>query len=236
MPLKFFGRGSAFADAHNSAFFIENNELVIIDCPASTFQKVKRMEWEKFDNIFILITHTHGDHAGGVGMMLQFVWFASLMKKRVTVVAPSDEVREDLTILLNRIEGCEPEWYDITTADCLQKSWFVKSVPTTHSSTLAGKCFGYRLKINGRNVVYTGDTATLCPFLPLLSEGSFLYAEAATFRSDVHLYLEDVLPTFEKLTADGVRVCLMHLDREDVVKKVIAGKNITLAPLYENDI
>ena len=27
--LKFLGRGSAFADEHNSAFFIENNEFVL---------------------------------------------------------------------------------------------------------------------------------------------------------------------------------------------------------------
>lgn len=68
--LKFFGRGSAFADEHNSAFFIYGNDLILIDCPATSFQKVKKMEkLSKFDNIFILVTHTHGDHSGGVGTM-----------------------------------------------------------------------------------------------------------------------------------------------------------------------
>ncbi|MBQ8966837.1 MBL fold metallo-hydrolase [Ruminococcus sp.] len=232
MPLRFFGRGSAFADNHNSAFFISDGDLVIIDCPASAFQAVKKMDWEKFGKIYILVTHTHGDHAGGVGMMLQFVWFASGMKKRAVIVAPSEEVRADLELLLNRIEGCEPEWYELTTAEKLEKSWLTKAVPTVHASTLAGKCFGYQLNVDGKNVVYTGDTATLAPFLPLLLEDTVLYTEAATFRSSVHLYLEDVLPTFEKLAAEGVRVYLMHLDREDEVKKLIAGKDIQLAPLY----
>ena len=34
--LLFLGRGSAFADEHNSAFFVEDNELVLIDCPATS--------------------------------------------------------------------------------------------------------------------------------------------------------------------------------------------------------
>ena len=170
MPLQFFGRGSAFADKHNSAFFIQNNELVIIDCPATTFQIVKNMDWAKYDNIYILITHTHGDHAGGVGMMLQYVWFASGMKKRATIVAPSEEVKKDLILLLNRIEGCEPTWYSITTAEELNKEWLIKSVPTKYTRPLDGKCFGYQFNIDGRNVVYTGDTATLNLFVLLLNK------------------------------------------------------------------
>ena len=68
--LMFLGRGSAFADEHNSAFFVEDNELVLINCPATSYQKVKKMNWEQYDNIYILITHTHGDHSVGVGTML----------------------------------------------------------------------------------------------------------------------------------------------------------------------
>ena len=177
--LMFLGRGSAFADEHNSAFFVEDNELVLIDCPATSYQKVKKMNWEQYDNIYILITHTHGDHSGGVGTMLQYVWFASYMKKKVTIVAPSEEVKDDLLLLLMRIEGCEQEWFNIVTADELDRKWFIAAVPTPHVKPLEGKCFGYHLNVRGNNVVYTGDTATLEPFKPLLKRGSFLYTEAA---------------------------------------------------------
>lgn len=235
MPLQFFGRGSAFADEHNSAFFIQNNELIILDCPSSTFQKVKRMDWSKYDNIYILITHTHGDHAGGVGMMLQFVWFASSMKKRATIVAPSEEIMNDLIILLNRIEGCEPEWYDITTASRLNKPWLIRSIPTKHTLPLDGRCFGYQLLVDDTNIIYTGDTATLDPFIPILTKGSVLYTEASTFKSEVHLYLSDILPTLNKLVDNGIDVYLMHLDREKIINEMIDGTEIKLAPLYKPD-
>ena len=231
--LLFLGRGSAFADQHNSAFFVEDNELVLIDCPATSYQKVKKMNWERYDNIYILVTHTHGDHSGGVGTMLQYVWFASYMKKKVTIVAPSAEVRDDLLLLLMRIEGCEQEWFDIVTADELDKKWFIASVPTTHVKPLEGKCFGYHLNIHGNNVVYTGDTGTLEPFKPLLTRGSFLYTEAAYYKSAVHLHLKEMLPEFIKLADSGVHVYLMHLDVEDEIKRMISDMTLKLARLYE---
>jgi len=234
--LLFLGRGSAFADEHNSAFFAEENELVLIDCPATSYQKVKKMDWEQYDNILILVTHTHGDHSGGVGTMLQYVWFASYMKKKVTIVAPSEEVREDLLLLLMRIEGCQQEWFDIVTAGELDKKWLIAAVPTTHVKPLEGRCFGYHLNIHGCNVVYTGDTATLEPFRPLLGEGSFLYTEAAFYKSDVHMYLKDMLPEYISLAESGVHVYLMHLDAEDEIRKLIAGTSLRLAMLYRQDL
>ncbi len=229
--LLFLGRGSAFADENNSAFFVEDNDLVLIDCPSNSYHKVKKMNLEQYDNIYILITHTHGDHSGGVGTMLQYVWFASYMKKKVTIVAPSAKVKEDILLLLMRIEGCEPEWFTIITADELDKKWLISSVPTTHVKPLEGKCFGYHLNIHGNNVVYTGDTASLEPFKPLLKKDSFLYTEAAYYKSGVHLYLEDMLPEFIHLADLGVHVYLMHLDVEDKIKEMISGTRLKLVQL-----
>ena len=231
--LLFLGRGSAFADEHNSAFFAEDNELVLIDCPATSYQKVKKMNWEQYDNIYILITHTHGDHSGGVGTMLQYVWFASYMKKKVTIVAPSEEVKEDLLLLLMRIEGCEQDWFDIITADELNKKWFIAAVPTTHVKPLEGRCFGYHLNIHGNNVVYTGDTATLEPFKSLLKRGSFLYTEAAYYKSAVHMHLKDMLAEYISFAESGVHVYLMHLDVEEEIKKMTADTPLKLAQLYD---
>ena len=44
--LQFFGRGSAFADQHNAAFFREQGDLILLDCPGTAFQKVKHFNWK----------------------------------------------------------------------------------------------------------------------------------------------------------------------------------------------
>lgn len=228
--LKFFGRGSAFADEHNSAFFVHDNDLILIDCPATTFQKIKKMKGlSEFENIFILVTHTHGDHSGGLGTMLQYVWF--VLNKKVTVVAPSEQVKSDLNMLLMQIEGCEERWFNITTTNKLNKDWLISAVATTHVIPLISKCFGYHLRINNTDVVYTGDSATLEPFVKLLKNGSYLYTEIASVNSRVHLYIDDVLPELIRLTENGIRVYLMHIDDELKISEKIKNTAIEFAPL-----
>lgn len=234
--LKFLGRGSAFADEHNSAFFIQNHDLILIDCPATAFQKVKKWKLHEFHNIYVLVTHTHGDHSGGIGTLLQYVWFTnkseSKEKKRITVVAPSEQVRQDLSLLLMQIEGCKSEWFSLISADELHQDWFISPIATNHADSLKGKCFGYHLYVHGKNVVYTGDTAELTPYMPLLKEGTYFYTESAYYRSDVHLHLPEILPGLIVLTEKGVHVYLMHLDNEKKIQKIIQYTQIELAPLW----
>ncbi|MBR6384726.1 MAG: hypothetical protein IKS03_01170 [Ruminococcus sp.] len=224
----FFGRGSAFADENNSAFFIQDNDLVFIDCPAGTFHKAKKMNLDK--DIYVLVTHTHGDHVSGVGTMLQYVWFAK--NKKLTVVAPSDEVEKDLKYQLMHIEGCNEEWFNITSANKLNKKWLVSSVPTKHSDELKGRCFGYHLNVNGKNTVYTGDTRIFEPFENLIDGNTFLYTEIASIKSGVHLYAPDILPKLKKLSENGTHVYLMHMDNEDKIRELTAGTNLRFVPLY----
>lgn len=86
---------------------------------------------------------------------------------------------------------------------------------------LEGKCFGYHLIIDGTNVVYTGDTLTIKPFLPYLVEGSVLYIDTSVFYGMVHLKLEDALDEFISLNKRGVKVYLMHLDDVSAAEKMI---------------
>ena len=145
--LQFFGRGSAFADQHNAAFFREQGDLILLDCPGTAFQKVKRFDWSNVFNVYVLITHTHGDHIGGLGTLLQYLFFTQ--HKRLTVVAPSELVREDLQLQLIRIEGCQPEWFSLLTVQQLQKPWLQRAVLTEHTDTLRLKCYGYVLTVAG---------------------------------------------------------------------------------------
>lgn len=230
--LLFAGRGSAFAEEHNSAFFIENQELVILDCPATAFQKYKTLDFQHIQHIYILVTHTHGDHISGIGLMIQFAWFILKHKIPVTVIAPSKCVKEDLQLLLTRIEGCEEEWFTLLEAEEIQKDWLIKAIPTEHVLPLKGKCFGWQLNIRHKNVIYTGDTATLNTFLPYLTKGSVLYSEASCYDSKVHLYLPETMPVFLNLIQNDIQIYLMHLDNQEAILEMIQNTEIHLAPLY----
>lgn len=219
MVLKFFGRESGFSDEHTSAYFTtRNNELVIIDCPVSTFQKLKSMNLNDYTKFYVLITHTHGDHICGLGLFAQYAYF--VLKERITIIAPSDDVLDDIITVLN-IEGNDRMWYRIiTTYELKNANWLIDCIPTKHSPQLDGKCFGYSLLVNGTHVVYTGDTCTLEPFIPHLKKDYELYVDTSIHYGQIHLKFEDVLDNFLALNELEIMIFLIHLDDVNIAKKL----------------
>ena len=231
--LQFLGRGSAFMDEHNSAYFTAGNDLVLLDCPMSSFIKLKKWDLSIYDRIFVLITHTHGDHAGGVAMLIDYNYF--IAGTPVTVVAPSKVVADDLRYLFDNIEGCGRAWYELVEANDLKEDWFVAAIPTSHTKELEGKCFGYCLEVDGNRVVYTGDTNTYEPFERYLEKGTYFYTEVSSYKSNVHVFVDDIKSRVAEMSEKGVRVFLMHLDDEARIKQTLEGTGAELAPLFEED-
>ena len=229
--LSFLGRGSAFADEHNSAYFVADKDLVLLDCPMSTFEKLKRRDLSSFDHVYVLVTHTHGDHIGGIGLLVDWLYFASDTK--ITVVAPSDRVRDDLKFYLKNLEGCSDTWFELVTAKELDKDWLFCPVPTSHTEELSGKCFGYCLTVDGNRAVYTGDSNTLAPFEEYLTEGAYLYTEMSSNKTPVHMYCCDMADKIKELTSRGVHVFLMHMDDEDKIAEAMKDTGAEFAPVEQ---
>ncbi|SCW64893.1 diguanylate cyclase (GGDEF) domain-containing protein [Ruminococcaceae bacterium YRB3002] len=230
--LAFLGRGSAFSDENNSAYFKHGNDMILVDCPMSAFRRIKKMDLEGIANIYILVTHTHGDHIGGIAMLIDYEFF--VRHTPVTVIAPDRTVEDDLRFYLSRLEGCSDNWYTLTNAGEFSAPWLNAVIPTLHAEQLAGRCFGYSLTVDGTPVVYTGDTHIIEPFLPYLKPGTTLYMEISAHKSGVHLYAPDCLDLIRDLVTKGIRVYLMHLDEEDIISEMTKDTGALLAPTADN--
>ncbi len=256
--LEFLGRGAAFTDDQNSAFFVDKKDIILLDCPMSSFHKIRKMgpdglihaynskyranqfsddtpkssisEGSEGVKFYVIVTHTHGDHVSGIAMLIHFCYY--VWKLPVYVITPSDEVKQDLIYLLKRLEGCADDAYSIIMAEELDK-WGLEAISTTHSPELAGRCFGYKLMIHGKDVIFSGDTCTLKPYEAYLNntKDAEFYVEMAYNKSPVHLCISERLEFLKGLTENGIKVYIMHMDNEEKIGEAIEGSGIEFAPL-----
>lgn len=97
--LKFLGRGSAFniKEGNTCGYFKSGTSLLIVDCGCSMYEKiVKSGILNDVDDVYIAITHLHGDHAGGLGALLDYLyWKKSIV---ATVIFPYKEMKAYLSL------------------------------------------------------------------------------------------------------------------------------------------
>ena len=232
--LSFFGRDTGFGEKHTNAFFINQDELVIIDCSMTSFEQLKSLTTSiqnEISKISILVTHTHSDHIGGIGMYISFAHYVT--KKPVTVITATESQSQAVFTYL-QIEGVHPNVceFEIQSYKVGLREWLIRPIQTQHDLNVLSGCFGYQLNIYNRNVIYTGDTTTLEPFKPYITDGTFLYTEASSTKSPVHLLLSNIKEYLRQCTEHNINVFLMHLNNESEIRQEIAGTNIRIAPLY----
>ena len=160
--LKFIGNDSGFGDKNNSAYFEQNNELFIIDCGYTVFNEIKnRFDFSVYNNINVIITHLHNDHAGSLSQFILYMWF--VYKKQVNVICNCKYIREYLDIT-----GTPSCAYELKNK--LENLTFIK---TKHTDYL--DAYGFVMNINNKRILYTGDTCEIESFSPYLNNINKLY-------------------------------------------------------------
>lgn len=133
------------------------------------------------------------------------MWY--IYNKKVTVYSCCEKIKEYL-----EITGTTKEAYDIKA----EKS-NLEFIKTKHVKEIDS--YGFKLNIKGKNIVYTGDTSTLLPFIPYLNDCDEFYVDVSKYGG-VHLKFEDAIDDLRKIKENGVNVFLMHIDNKEYIRNL----------------
>ncbi len=208
--LNFIGTESGFGNNNNSAYVEIDNEFILIDCGFTVFKQLKeKIDFKKYNKINVIITHLHNDHCGSLSQLILYLWF--IYGKKTNIITKCKNIKTYL-----EITGTTEEAYEIT--DRYKDLIFIK---TEHVKEL--DCYGFRIKIKDRDIVYTGDTKNFDSFLEYMNGVTDLYIDVSK-NGGVHIKFEEIIPLLTKLKRNGTNIYLMHIDDYEYINKLNNGQ------------
>jgi ribonuclease BN (tRNA processing enzyme) len=166
MEVLFLGTGNAFAsgERNHMAILVRASEFgVLLDCGPTTLVALKKQSLGPADVDLVLLSHHHGDHFAGVPFLLCHERYQSRREKPLTILGPRGTVRvvQEANRLL--FPGMERFDFPVELRDLEPGRGEVLGPASFRPFAVdhfpRGVAFGFRLEIERRVVVFSGDTA-----------------------------------------------------------------------------
>lgn len=217
------GSGDAFGAGGrlHSGYLVEAPGVTfLVDCGPSVLQALKRGGVDPGAIDFVLLSHLHGDHFGGVPFLFMEYRYERPRTRRLAIYGPPDTAErvERLFSALYERTAAEPRGFDVAYTELRVNEPFeigpVRILPALvpHSTELV--CFGYRIEVAGRSFLYSGDT-TWCEALAAMAQGTDLFiCECSTWETklDIHVCYPEIAERAARLGCK--RLVLSHLGAE----------------------
>ena len=223
MELNFIGIGGAFNTklGNNCAYVKEDNKILFIDIGLDTLEKV--VKYKLLDNIkevYVLITHLHGDHVGGLPTFIQYVYYNYGITTKI--VSNSESFVTNLKILLT-ITAVKNEKHEYINVEELPFSFKVDLKMTSHIHLL--ECYSVIFSDEKGKTLYTSDSNDIEYLKAKIEDEQFtkIYTEVGE-NSPVHIEYEQL----KKI--DKNKLELMHIQSMELYNKL--KKEVYKVPSY----
>jgi len=220
LDLLFLGTGNAisYEGRAQSSFFV--NGRYLFDAGPSALQQLKKSRINPGDVRVILISHFHADHFFGLPFLLLDYWIANREDELHIVGPPGIEARTEELLdlafpgLPRRNKGYRRRYTEIDDGvsgeiEGLQfKAFEVEHVPSL-------RCFGYRTRIAGRTLAYSGDSVVCRGLLSLVTEAEVLVLDCSNGSDPVHLTSSDLATVIGNAPATATTI-VSHIDDSSI--------------------
>ncbi len=228
MRLTVLGSGDAFGSGGRlpSAYLVEApSATFLVDCGPSVLPALKRTRCAPAAVDFVLLSHLHGDHFAGVPFLFMEYTWESPRTRPLAIYGPADtagRVRQLFEALYERSARKPlsfPVEYISVAGGVPRTAGAVRIVPieVPHAAELA--CYAYRIEVDGKVLLYSGDTASLAPLLAHARDADLFLCECTRYasRADIHVAYPEIAA--EARTLGCRRLLLSHLGSEPLARR-----------------
>jgi ribonuclease BN (tRNA processing enzyme) len=221
VTLDFIGCGDAFASGgrFQTCFLVRGTgRPCLIDCGASAPVALQQRGVDPAGIGLVLVSHLHGDHAGGLPFLLLDAAYNRARAAPLVVAGPPGVEACVLGMLDMLYPGTREAVHARVPVRFLelepQRATDVDDVRVTayevrHSPKTP--CLGLRLEVDGKVIAYSGDTQWT-PALVELARGADLFVcECTAFDEPLYSHLSHAELSAHASELGGVRMVLTHL-------------------------
>jgi ribonuclease BN (tRNA processing enzyme) len=217
------GSGDAFGSGGrlHSAYLVEApGTTFLLDCGPSVLQSMKRLGRDPGAIDFVLLSHHHGDHFGGVPFLFMDYRYVARRTRPFTVYGPpgtSRKVRALFSALYEQTAN-EPLGFAVRYEDIAPATPICIGGLTLHPFAVPHApellAFGYRIEVAGRKILYSGDSAWTEDFVTQARDVDLFLCECSTYetRLAIHISYPEIAARAKDLGCK--RLVLSHLGAE----------------------
>jgi len=221
--VEFLGSGDAFGSGGRFQTCIllrSRAACCLIDCGASSLVAIKKAGVDPNEIDAILISHLHGDHFGGIPFFLLDAQLVSRRLKPLSIAGPPgirERVRSAMEVLFPGSSDIDQRFAlsftELEPHSSAELGPFgVTALPVVHFS--GAPSYALRVELEGRLIVYSGDTEWTESLIAASSNADLFICEAYFFDKAIRFHLDyrTLLENRARLTCK--RLVLTHMSQD----------------------
>ncbi len=228
VEVQFVGSGDAFGSGGRFQTCIAlrtPEELLLVDCGASSLIAMQRLGIDPNDIGKIFITHLHGDHFGGLPFLLLHAQHVAKRTAPLTIVGPpglETRLRDAMEVLFTASSKIPP-CFELSIVEIKPRAPTrvgeveVTAFPAAHFS--GAPSYSLRLAVAGKVFVYSGDTQWTDTLIEASAGADLFVCECYVFDEDVPLHNSYTTIMEHRPRMTCKRIILTHLS-DDVLSRL----------------
>ncbi len=233
--VRVLGCGDAFCSGGRlqTCFHVGNaRHDMLLDCGATVLLAMQQQNVDPMTVDYILLSHLHGDHFGGVPFFLLHAQFVAKRDKPLTILGPEgtkDRITDALGIMFPDLQTLDwrfPIQFIELKAHQEETVGDIRILPHLVDHPSGAPSFAFRLDIDGKALAFSGDTRWTKALVDIADNVDLLIAECHSCRPNGIHHLDWQTLNEHEGDLKAKRIMLTHLSQPmlDCLPKLDRGR------------